>query len=99
MVDRPSVIVFDVNQTPSDMGPMAKRFADVGAPEHMAQLWFASVPRDGFGLAAAGAQRPFAEVASAVLRTLFVPYPDHATPRHPPTHTVPALTDLTDQLA
>ena len=71
MTDRPSVIVFDVNETLSDMGPMAQRFADVGAPEHQAELWFAMVLRDGFGLAAAGAQQPFAEIASGVLRTLF----------------------------
>lgn len=70
MADRPSVIVFDVNETLSDMGPMAQRFADVGAPEHLAKLWFASVLRDGFGLAAAGAQQPFAEIASGVLRTV-----------------------------
>lgn len=29
---RPSVIVFDVNETLSDMSPMGARFADVGAP-------------------------------------------------------------------
>jgi 2-haloacid dehalogenase len=29
---RPSVVVFDVNETLSDMAPMARRFADVGAP-------------------------------------------------------------------
>jgi len=28
-----SVIVFDVNETLSDMSPMAGRFADIGAPE------------------------------------------------------------------
>jgi 2-haloacid dehalogenase len=71
VADRPSVIVFDVNETLSDMGPMAQRFADVGAPEHLARTWFAMVLRDGFGLAAAGAQRPFAEIAAGVLKTLF----------------------------
>ncbi len=29
---RPELIVFDVNETLSDMSPMAQRFADVGAP-------------------------------------------------------------------
>jgi hypothetical protein len=29
----PSVIVFDVNETLSDMAPMAGRFTDVGAPD------------------------------------------------------------------
>ena len=49
----PSVVVFDVNETLSDMSPMARRFADVGAPEHLAKLWFATLLRDGFALTAA----------------------------------------------
>ncbi len=70
MTRRPSVVVFDVNETLSDMQPMAQRFADVGAPEHMSKLWFAMVLRDGFALAAAGAQQPFAEVGQGALRML-----------------------------
>ena len=70
MSPRPSVIVFDVNETLSDMSPMAGRFADVGAPEHLAKLWFATLLRDGFALTAAGAQRPFAELGVAALRTV-----------------------------
>jgi FMN phosphatase YigB (HAD superfamily) len=50
MQPRPIVIVFDVNETLSDMAPMARRFADVGAPELLAQVWFASLLRDGFAL-------------------------------------------------
>ena len=65
---RPSVVVFDVNETLSDMAPMAGRFADVGAPGHLAATWFASVLRDGFALAAAGTAVPFAVVAESVLR-------------------------------
>jgi 2-haloacid dehalogenase len=38
---RPRVIVFDVNETLSDMAPMAGRFADVGAPDLLATVWFA----------------------------------------------------------
>jgi 2-haloacid dehalogenase len=66
----PSVIVFDVNETLSDMSPMAARFADVGAPEQLAKLWFATLLRDGFALTAAGASRPFAEVGADALRTV-----------------------------
>jgi 2-haloacid dehalogenase len=66
----PAVIVFDVNETLSDMSPMARRFTDVGAPAHLAQLWFAGLLRDGFGLAAAGAQRPFADLGADALRTV-----------------------------
>ncbi len=68
--DRPSVVVLDVNETLTDMAPLAQRFAQVGAPEHLAKTWFASVLRDGFGLAAAGAFAPFADVASSVLRAV-----------------------------
>ena len=66
----PSVIVFDVNETLSDMSPMAGRFADIGAPEHLARLWFATLLRDAFALTSAGAQEPFAELAVAALRTV-----------------------------
>lgn len=70
MSSRPAVVVFDVNETLSDLHPMAKRFQDVGAPEHLAKLWFATVLRDGFALAAARAQQQFAQVAAGALRTL-----------------------------
>lgn len=70
MSPQPSVIVFDVNETLSDLGPMATRFTDVGAPEHLAKLWFATVLRDGFALTAAGAQRSFADLGVAALRSL-----------------------------
>lgn len=64
----PSVVVFDVNETLSDMAPMAVRFADVGAPDHLAKLWFASLLRDGFALTAAGGQEKFAVLARETLR-------------------------------
>ncbi|KGH45338.1 hypothetical protein IN07_18015 [Modestobacter caceresii] len=66
----PSVIVFDVNETLSDMSPMAQRFEDVGAPAQLAKLWFATLLRDGFALTAAGASHPFAELAVDALRTV-----------------------------
>lgn len=66
----PSVIVFDVNETLSDLAPMADRFADVGAPATLATQWFTSVLRDGFALTAAGGQEKFSVIAEAVLRTV-----------------------------
>lgn len=69
---KPAVIVFDVNETLSDMAPMAQRFAAVGLPEHVAATWFASVLREGFALAAAGTEAPFAQIASSVLRGLLL---------------------------
>lgn len=70
MSPNPSVIVFDVNETLSDLHPMASRFADIGAPEHLAKLWFTTLLRDGFALTAAGTQRPFAELGVAALHTV-----------------------------
>ena len=67
---RPGLLVFDVNETLSDMSPMAGRFEDVGAPGHLARTWFAGVLRDGFALTAVGAGAPFAEIAAEGLRVL-----------------------------
>ena len=69
-VTPPRLLVLDVNETLSDMGPITGRFTDVGAPAHLAALWFSSVLRDGLGLAAAGASAPFAEIATGVARGL-----------------------------
>lgn len=64
----PSVIVFDVNETLSDMSPMGQRFVDVGAPAHLAATWFAALLRDGFALTAAGSTAPFAQLGVGTLR-------------------------------
>ncbi len=70
MPQRPSVLVFDVNETLSDLSPLADRFADLGVPGSMAQQWFAWLLRDGFALTAAGASVKFSVVEEGVLRTL-----------------------------
>jgi len=64
---RPDLLVFDVNETLSDMSPLAARFIEIGLGEQAAATWFASVLRDGFAVAASGGDVPFAEVASANL--------------------------------
>lgn len=66
---RPTVIVFDVNETLSDMTPMGERFVDVGAPAQFADTWFAGLLRDGFALTAAGSMAGMAEIGSSLLRT------------------------------
>lgn len=66
----PSLIVFDVNETLSDMAPIAERFADLGAGRHLADAWFAALLRDGFALTAAGASQPFAAIAEGLLRVM-----------------------------
>lgn len=70
MGNQTSVIVFDVNETLSDMSPMADRFADVGAPTSLAKEWFAGVLRDGFALAAAGDSGAFAVIGAESLHGL-----------------------------
>lgn len=69
-MSRPSVVVFDVNETLSDMAPMAESFAEVGAPASLAPLWFASVLRDGFALTSAGSIATFADLGAELLRDL-----------------------------
>jgi 2-haloacid dehalogenase len=64
------VVVFDVNETLSDLAPIAALFADVGAPGHLAKLWFASLLRDGFALTAAGAKERFAVLGEQALRVV-----------------------------
>ena len=66
------LIVFDVNETLSDLEPMAQRFTDIGLPAPLATTWFAQVLRDGFALAAAGSSAPFATIAAGVLHSMFV---------------------------
>jgi 2-haloacid dehalogenase len=70
MPPRPSVVVFDVNETLSDLTPLGDRFADLGLPAALAPQWFAAVLRDGFALAVHGESAPFATIGAAVLRTL-----------------------------
>ncbi|GAC1608748.1 MAG: haloacid dehalogenase type II [Mycobacteriales bacterium] len=89
-----TVVVFDVNETLSDLAPMASRFADVGLPAHTAPTWFASVLRDGFALAASGSQSAFASIAEGVLRGLLA---SHALERDPDAavqHVVSGFTSL-----
>jgi 2-haloacid dehalogenase len=72
-VARPKVVVFDVNETLSDMAPLGNRFTDVAAPASLLNTWFASLLRDGFALTAVGVNPSFATVGEQVLRALFAP--------------------------
>jgi 2-haloacid dehalogenase len=65
---RPALLVFDVNETLSDMSPLAIRFEDVGAPGHLARTWFAELLRDGFALAVSGESESFADLGAEALR-------------------------------
>lgn len=65
---RPALLIFDVNETLSNMAPMSQRFEDVGAPAHLAKTWFAGLLRDGFALTSVGTSEPFARIALEALR-------------------------------
>ncbi|MCY7401252.1 MAG: haloacid dehalogenase type II [Nocardioides sp.] len=66
---RPALLVFDVNETLSDMSPLAVRFEEVGAPKLLAQTWFAELLRDGFALTVSGVAAPFAGLGAELLRS------------------------------
>jgi 2-haloacid dehalogenase len=65
---RPRLLVFDVNETLSDMAPLSARFEDVGVPAHLARLWFAELLRDGFALTVSGDIESFATLGAEALR-------------------------------
>jgi 2-haloacid dehalogenase len=80
------VVVFDVNETLSDMSPLADRFVGIGAPAHLARVWFASLLRDGFALTSVGETAPFSELGQEGLRVLLHDVPSVAD-RTPPSST------------
>jgi 2-haloacid dehalogenase len=67
---RPALLIFDVNETLSDMSALEQRFEEVGAPAHLTKSWFAGVLRDGFALTAVDASAPFSRIAAETLRTI-----------------------------
>lgn len=73
----PTVVVFDVNETLSDLTPLGDAFAGLGAPSDLAATWFAATLRDGFALTVTGLRPTFAELAHDVARTLLAPHVLH----------------------
>ncbi|MBY8883052.1 haloacid dehalogenase type II [Actinacidiphila acidipaludis] len=70
MAPAPRLLLFDVNETLSDLSSLAPRFAEGGAPPELLPVWFAGVLRDGFALTATGATADFATLARDGLRAL-----------------------------
>ena len=73
----PAVVIFDVNETLSDLSPLAARFEDAGAPGELLATWFAATLRDGIALAASGSYADFRDVGRANLLQL-LPTPEAA---------------------
>ncbi len=91
---RPQLVVFDVNETLSDMSPLAGRFEEVGAPGHLAATWFASVLRDGFALTAVGENPAFAELATGLLRGVLAGQPLDRSPEAAVDHVMTGFATL-----
>lgn len=70
----PAVIVFDVNETLSDLTPLRATFAKFGAPDGTADTWFAETLRDGFALTVTGTKPSFTDLAMDVARGLLAPH-------------------------
>jgi 2-haloacid dehalogenase len=64
----PALVIFDVNETLSDMSPLADSFDRVGLGSSAVEPWFATVLRDGFALTSVGVNPGFADLASEALR-------------------------------
>ena len=69
-MSRPAVVIFDVNETLSDLTPLAPHFEEAGAPGELLATWFAATLRDGIALAASGSYADFRDVGRANLLRL-----------------------------
>ena len=63
-----STLIFDVNETLSDISGLADAFERAGAPGMLAMTWYASTLRDGMALCVQGGSAGFAEIGREVLR-------------------------------
>ncbi|MFJ8781827.1 haloacid dehalogenase type II [Streptomyces sp. NPDC102476] len=91
----PEVLVFDVNETLTDMSPLADRLTDIGLPGSLLPAWFAGVLRDGIALTLAGGRTDFATVArDALLDRLARERPGEPDPEAAAQHVLGALPEL-----
>lgn len=90
----PAVIVFDVNETLSDMSAMADRFSDIGLQSGLAKLWFASLLRDGFARTAAGESEEFSRLGAGSLRVLLSTAEPNCSENDAVAHVMDGLADL-----
>lgn len=64
---RIEAVVFDVNETLTDLEPLKEVFEDIGLGGATLRWWFTVLLRDGFALAAAGDAATFGDLAIAAL--------------------------------
>ena len=64
---RLEAVIFDVNETLTDLSPLRDAFVRVGLGTSALRWWFAVVLRDGFALSAVGDTASFGELAATSL--------------------------------
>lgn len=64
---RIQAVVFDVNETLTDLDPLRDVFVDLGLPGSTLHWWFAVLLRDGFALATVGDHAAFTQLATTAL--------------------------------
>ncbi len=63
-------MVFDVNETLSDLDGLVGLFDEVGAGAEILRAWFAATLRDGFAITATGGYADFAAIAVPTLASM-----------------------------
>ncbi len=91
----PQVAVFDVNETLSDLGGLARRLQEVGAGADLLPAWFVATLRDGFALTAAGEVADFSAIAVPTLATMLADVQTlRGTAQHAAEHVVAGMAEL-----
>lgn len=67
---RPLAVAFDVNETLTDLGPVADALTALGFGPDAPRWWFAVLLRDGMALAASSGHAGFADLAAVALDEL-----------------------------
>ena len=66
----PKVLLFDVNETLLDLGPLKKRVGDILLDPRASDLWFAAMLQYSLVMTVSGQYAPFPDIGAAVLRML-----------------------------
>ncbi|MGC8480077.1 MAG: haloacid dehalogenase type II [Acidimicrobiales bacterium] len=66
------LVVFDMNETLTDLEPLRETFGRLGFSEQSWHWWFAALLRDGMALAAAGDHASFGELVAVALEEVSV---------------------------
>ena len=67
---QPKVLLFDVNETLLDIGPLKKSVANILLEPHAAELWFATMLQYSLAMTVSGQYAAFPDIGAAALRML-----------------------------